>query len=200
MIFQTLNDKIKVTESKPKFILSEKHMCITGEIELIDKVDCGSSPVSETPHNTPETKQTNLMTEIKTHRQYPHQNQVTASPQESCSSRVGRHNVETVEVTGDQQALIPQRRPHPEWKHRQQPAKGQRSSQAGNWGQGPNNKFTKRLNTILWQFKPDWSNRNTMWAMQSNFKSSSSYVFKKQNFNHIFCLTQYAQNTIIQYM
>lgn len=90
MIFQTLNDKIKITESKPKFILSEKHMCITGEIKLIDKVDHGSSPVSKTLHTTPpETKQTNLMVEITTHRQYPHQNQVTESPQESCSIGTG---------------------------------------------------------------------------------------------------------------
>lgn len=91
MIFQTLNDKIKITESKPQSILSEKHTCITGETGPIGEVDRSSSPVSETPHNTPpETKQTNLMMEIKTHRQYPRQNQVTASPQESRGTGTGQ--------------------------------------------------------------------------------------------------------------
>lgn len=64
MIFQTLNDKIKTTESKPQSILSENIRVLQGETVPIGEVDQSSSPVSETPHNTPpETKQTNLMME-----------------------------------------------------------------------------------------------------------------------------------------
>lgn len=48
MIFQTLNDKTKINESKPRFILTEKYMCIERKIELMNEVDHGS-PLSETP-------------------------------------------------------------------------------------------------------------------------------------------------------